>query len=134
MMPETAAYRIHTEKLVNERLALVEKTPNISDLEKKIDCGQIEEVIIQARNEYELAKNMLKWKPWEPLVQEAPANQWKWPIAYRIDYFPPKGVVVAQALLYSLNKWPICMAEWMEMREVPPHFIVHVLSSEPFIH
>ena len=24
-MPETAAYRIHTEKLVNERLALVEK-------------------------------------------------------------------------------------------------------------
>lgn len=25
MMPETAAYRVHTEKLVSERLALVEK-------------------------------------------------------------------------------------------------------------
>ncbi|EUB61609.1 NADH dehydrogenase [ubiquinone] 1 alpha subcomplex subunit [Echinococcus granulosus] len=80
MMPETAAYRVHTEKVVSERLALVEKTPNVSDLEKKIDCGQIEEVIVQARNEYELAKNMLKWKPWEPLVQEAPPNQWKWPM------------------------------------------------------
>uniref|UniRef100_A0A0R3WNJ6 Complex I subunit B13 n=1 Tax=Hydatigena taeniaeformis TaxID=6205 RepID=A0A0R3WNJ6_HYDTA len=80
LMPETAAYRIHTEKVVKERLALVEKTPNIPDLEKKIDCGQIEEVIIQAKNEYELAKNMLKWKPWEPLVQDAPPNQWKWPM------------------------------------------------------
>lgn len=112
MMPETAAYRVHTEKLVSERLALVEKvsflkidtyfqTSNISELEKKIDCGQIEEVIIQviftycamfcllmfygyllfqAKNEYELAKNMLKWKPWEPLVQDAPPNQWKWPM------------------------------------------------------
>ncbi|BHF60977.1 ndufa5, NADH-ubiquinone oxidoreductase subunit [Sparganum proliferum] len=70
MMPSTAFYRTHTEKL----------TPNIADLEKKIDCGQIEEVIVQANREYELAKNMLKWKPWEPLVAEPPANQWKWPI------------------------------------------------------
>nr|CUU97571.1 hypothetical transcript [Hymenolepis microstoma] len=80
MMPETAAYRVHTEKLVSERLALVEKTPVIAELEKKIDCGQIEEVIVQANREYELAKNMLKWKPWEPLLQEAPPNQWKWPL------------------------------------------------------
>ncbi|VDM00873.1 unnamed protein product [Schistocephalus solidus] len=75
-MPSTASYRTHTEKLVTERLKMVETTPNISDLETKIDCGQIEEVIVQ----YELAKNMLKWKPWEPLVSEPPANQWKWPI------------------------------------------------------
>uniref|UniRef100_A0A0X3P4E6 NADH dehydrogenase [ubiquinone] 1 alpha subcomplex subunit 5 n=1 Tax=Schistocephalus solidus TaxID=70667 RepID=A0A0X3P4E6_SCHSO len=79
-MPSTASYRTHTEKLVTERLKMVETTPNISDLETKIDCGQIEEVIVQANREYELAKNMLKWKPWEPLVSEPPANQWKWPI------------------------------------------------------
>ncbi|VDL16656.1 unnamed protein product [Hymenolepis diminuta] len=80
MMPETAAYRVHTEQLVNERLALVEKTPVVAELEKKIDCGQIEEVIAQANREHELAKNMLKWKPWEPLLQEAPPKQWKWPL------------------------------------------------------
>uniref|UniRef100_A0A5K3FZT7 NADH dehydrogenase [ubiquinone] 1 alpha subcomplex subunit 5 n=1 Tax=Mesocestoides corti TaxID=53468 RepID=A0A5K3FZT7_MESCO len=80
LMPNTAAYRVHTEKLVNERLELIDKTSDVSELEKKIDCGQIEEVIAQAKNEYELAKNMLKWKPWEPLVGDAPVAQWKWPL------------------------------------------------------
>ena len=63
-----------------ERAALVKNEANIGELEKKINSGQIEEVIIQAENELKLSRKILEWKSWEPLVAEAPANQWKWPI------------------------------------------------------
>merc|ERR1712243_194832 len=79
-MPEEAAYRKHTTELVKGRLAAVTAEPDVVKLEQKINCGQIEEVIKQAERELTLSKNMLKWKPWEPLVGKAPANQWKWPL------------------------------------------------------
>ena len=63
-----------------ERAALVKNEANVGELEKKINSGQIEEVIIQAENELKLSRKILEWKSWEPLVAEAPANQWKWPI------------------------------------------------------
>ncbi len=50
------------------------------ELETKINCGQIEEVIIQAENELELARKILEVKAWEPLVEEPKPTQWKWPM------------------------------------------------------
>ncbi|CAN0041253.1 NADH dehydrogenase [ubiquinone] 1 alpha subcomplex subunit 5 [Lethenteron reissneri] len=79
-VPKDAAYRKYTEQIINERQHHVQTEPDIEKLEKKINCGQIEEVIRQAEKELSLARKMQEWKPWEPLIEEPPPNQWKWPI------------------------------------------------------
>ncbi|KAL1494318.1 hypothetical protein ABEB36_009933 [Hypothenemus hampei] len=80
-IPETAAYRKHTEAVIKERAEILRTTPIVEEAEKKINCGQLEEVIIQAENELNLARKMLTWKPWEPLARPPPPNQWLWPPA-----------------------------------------------------
>ncbi|XP_013927375.1 PREDICTED: NADH dehydrogenase [ubiquinone] 1 alpha subcomplex subunit 5 [Thamnophis sirtalis] len=79
-MPQDAAYRKYTEKFTNERFDIVKAEHDVQRLEKKLNSGQLEEVILQAENELSLAKKMLKYRPWEPLVEEPPENQWKWPV------------------------------------------------------
>ena len=79
-MPSDYAYRKHTEQIVNERAAMVKATQDVQELEKKINCGQIEEVMIQAENELSLARMILETRAWEPLQTEPPKNQWKWPM------------------------------------------------------
>lgn len=79
-MPTDYAYRKHTEQIILERAEMVKSTQDVLELEKKIGCGQIEEVIIQAENELKLTRKVLEWKSWEPLENEPPANQWKWPM------------------------------------------------------
>ncbi|KAM5255966.1 NADH dehydrogenase [ubiquinone] 1 alpha subcomplex subunit 5 isoform 1-T1 [Ctenodactylus gundi] len=79
-IPKNAAYRKYTEQITNEKLAVVKAEPDVKKLEDQLQLGQIEEVILQAENELSLARKMMQWKPWEPLVEEAPTNQWKWPI------------------------------------------------------
>ncbi|XP_032498947.1 NADH dehydrogenase [ubiquinone] 1 alpha subcomplex subunit 5 [Phocoena sinus] len=79
-IPKNAAYRKYTEQITDERLSMVKAEPNVKKLEEQLQGGQIEEVILQAENELSLARKMVQWKPWEPLVEEPLANQWKWPI------------------------------------------------------
>lgn len=57
------------------------QTKDVYEIEQKINCGQAEELIIQAENELNLARKMLNWKPWEPLVAKPPKGQWDWPPA-----------------------------------------------------
>ncbi|OBS71849.1 hypothetical protein A6R68_13574 [Neotoma lepida] len=78
--PKHAAYRKYTEQITNEKLDMVKAEPDVKKLENLLQGGEVEEVILQAENELSLARKMLQWKPWEPLVEEPPANQWKWPI------------------------------------------------------
>ncbi|XP_067928734.1 NADH dehydrogenase [ubiquinone] 1 alpha subcomplex subunit 5-like [Watersipora subatra] len=79
-MPKEAAYRVHTEAIVNTRQAIVNQEKDVSVIESKIGGGQIEELISQATKELSLSKKMLSWQPWEPLVEKAPKDQWKWPL------------------------------------------------------
>ena len=77
MMPESAAYRTHTEKIIKERLAIVESDKTVEGIEAKLNSGLVEEAVIQAENELVLARRMLEFKAWEPLTQNPPENQWK---------------------------------------------------------
>ncbi|NXU41995.1 NDUA5 dehydrogenase, partial [Drymodes brunneopygia] len=77
---QDAAYRKYTEQIVNERFDLVKKETDVQKLQEKLNSGQIEEVIVQAENELSLARKMIQWKPWEPLIEEPPSGQWRWPI------------------------------------------------------
>jgi len=55
------------------------QTADVAELERRIGCGQVEELIVQAENELILARKMLSWKPWEPLVTKPVPQQWTWP-------------------------------------------------------
>ncbi|XP_075002918.1 NADH dehydrogenase [ubiquinone] 1 alpha subcomplex subunit 5 isoform X1 [Calonectris borealis] len=79
-IPKDAAYRKYTEQIVNQRFNLVQKETDVQKLQDKLNSGHIEEVIVQAENELSLARKMIQWKPWEPLVEEPPSDQWRWPI------------------------------------------------------
>merc|ERR1711935_947118 len=74
-MPEEAAYRKSTAALTQERLNIVKSDRTVAGIEQKINCGQAEELVLQAERELSLARKMLMWKAWEPLVEEAPKNQ-----------------------------------------------------------
>ena len=80
-IPETAAYKQHTKPMIEERLKLVNSIKNVDELEKKINSGQLEEVIKEAEYELSLSRKIVNWKPWESLISEAPKNQWKWPVS-----------------------------------------------------
>lgn len=64
-VPADAAYRVNIEKTTKHRLAILEKSNDIADVEAKFGIGQIEEVIEIAQDELDLIPHMAAWKPWE---------------------------------------------------------------------
>jgi len=67
------------QMVTEERLNIVKSEQSVEKIEEKINGGQVEELLIQGQRELALARAMLHWRPWEPLIEEAPPNQWKWP-------------------------------------------------------
>mmetsp|Transcript_19561 Transcript_19561/g.27451 ORF Transcript_19561/g.27451 Transcript_19561/m.27451 type:complete len:167 (+) Transcript_19561:25-525(+) len=56
----------HVIKLTNWRLNVVKSTEDLAEIEEKVNCGQMEELIEQAENELELLYAMnLDFRLWE---------------------------------------------------------------------
>jgi len=58
-------YRAHMEKVTRARLAILLSTEDVFEIEERIGCGQIEELIELAENEMRLAPFMLEHQPWK---------------------------------------------------------------------
>lgn len=71
-MPASSIYRKATEALTKQRIAIVESTEDVNEIEQQIGSGLAEELIHAAQDELSLAENMIKWKPWESLEETAP--------------------------------------------------------------
>ncbi|CAO3597833.1 unnamed protein product [Absidia cylindrospora] len=76
--PEHAVYRQATEGFTKTRLAIVEANENVNDIEAKIGCGQIEQLICKLKTNSNWSANG-QWKPWEQLETPIPEGQWKYP-------------------------------------------------------
>jgi NADH dehydrogenase (ubiquinone) 1 alpha subcomplex subunit 5 len=61
-IPSTAIYRQAAEALTKQRLSVVEQLESVEEIERTLDAGQIEEVIVQAEDELQLVSKMLEWK------------------------------------------------------------------------
>lgn len=72
-MPASSIYRKATEALTKQRIAIVEGTEDVNEIEQQIGSGLAEELIHTAQDELSLAQKMLLWKPWEQLEDPAPS-------------------------------------------------------------
>ncbi|KAG7795572.1 hypothetical protein KL929_003923 [Ogataea haglerorum] len=92
--PEESVYRKSVETLTKSRLAIVEANDVVEQIEQKIGCGLVEELIIQANEEYELLHKMAEWRVWDEL-EEKPLPDHMFKIS---DIFKPKVEVQADEL------------------------------------
>jgi NADH dehydrogenase (ubiquinone) 1 alpha subcomplex subunit 5 len=74
--PEHSVYRNSTLAFTKERLAAVESTEDIGDIEQKIGNGLLEEVLIQASEEFSLAELLKREECWDNLSEEPLEDQW----------------------------------------------------------
>ncbi|QDZ22165.1 hypothetical protein HOP50_07g47050 [Chloropicon primus] len=65
VIPENAQYRTSVEMMANERLAVVSKDISPEQMEDEIGQGQLEELILHAKDELSLIPKMAEWKPWD---------------------------------------------------------------------
>ncbi|CDR41328.1 CYFA0S07e00760g1_1 [Cyberlindnera fabianii] len=75
-LPNESVYKKSTMNFTAKRLEIVEKNEKIADIENKIGNGLIEELLIQAGEEYELAKKMKLWESWDELEEKPLDDQW----------------------------------------------------------
>ncbi|KAL7672513.1 hypothetical protein ACOME3_007397 [Neoechinorhynchus agilis] len=75
-------YRVHTEKVVQERLELLKFASSPEEFEENVKGGSLEQLLNQAENERNLAESMVKseaWRSYDPEMFDPPNDQWKWP-------------------------------------------------------
>lgn len=62
-IPSHSAYRQATTTLTQQRLDILDRAKgNVEAVETELKLGQIEEVLVQAQDELNLAQKMIEWK------------------------------------------------------------------------
>lgn len=74
--PESSIYRQSVENVIGARKKIIEENDVREVIESKIGCGLIEEILVQAADEYILAEKLAELKPWEELEEKIPEGQW----------------------------------------------------------
>ncbi|KAF1780211.1 ETC complex I subunit [Phytophthora cactorum] len=67
--PEAKNYRNAVEQITNFRLNVVESNEDENVIERKINCGQLEELIEQAEDELTVIPVYIEHKLWESPVE-----------------------------------------------------------------
>lgn len=63
-VPEDEGYRKAVETFTSQRLKVCQEEEDWEMIEKRLGCGQVEELIEEAQDELKLIGHMIEWKPW----------------------------------------------------------------------
>ncbi|OVA02113.1 ETC complex I subunit [Macleaya cordata] len=63
-VPEDEGYRKAVESFTRHRLEVCEEEEDWEKIEKRLACGQVEELIEEAQDELTLISKMIEWDPW----------------------------------------------------------------------
>ncbi|KAL0382393.1 UNVERIFIED_CONTAM: putative NADH dehydrogenase [ubiquinone] 1 alpha subcomplex subunit, mitochondrial [Sesamum calycinum] len=63
-VPEDEGYRKAVESFTRHRLKVCQEEEDWEAIEKRLGCGQVEELIEEAQDELKLIGHMNEWKPW----------------------------------------------------------------------
>ncbi|KAL5540280.1 hypothetical protein UlMin_024449 [Ulmus minor] len=63
-VPEDEGYRKAVESFTRHRLKVCREEEDWESIEKRLGCGQVEELIEEARDELTLIGKMIEWDPW----------------------------------------------------------------------
>ncbi|GLU24330.1 hypothetical protein SLE2022_402730 [Rubroshorea leprosula] len=63
-VPEDEGYRKAVESFTKHRLKVCQEEEDWETIEKSLGCGQVEELIEEARDELTLIGKMIEWDPW----------------------------------------------------------------------
>lgn len=64
-IPDSAEYRKAVERFTKFRLQVCQEEEDWEKIEQRINGGQVEELIVIAKDELTLIDKMKEWKPWE---------------------------------------------------------------------
>ncbi|GLT31234.1 hypothetical protein SLA2020_059840 [Shorea laevis] len=63
-VPEDEGYRKAVESFTKHRLKVCQEEEDWEVIEKRLGCGQVEELVEEARDELTLVGRMIEWDPW----------------------------------------------------------------------
>lgn len=80
--PSTSVYRQSVESIIKARKDIVQNNTDVTTIENQIGSGLLEEILLQAADEFLLAETLAQHQVWESLEEPPLEDQWV-PHAYK---------------------------------------------------